>query len=82
MIVPDEDINYYLLRFPHRDKWYQVAASQDGKFEGTTFSVFDSGATYLPLFELPRFMPLNWREPLDVQVGVLKEKLKTLLLFL
>lgn len=82
IIMPDEEINYYLVRFPIRDKWYQVAASCDNSIAGTTFSVFDSGATYNPLFELPRFIPLDWQKPLDEQVEVLKDKLKTFLPFL
>lgn len=84
VVEPECEITYYLLRFPHRDKWYQVASAlyQDGG--ETTFSVSQapSQMSYEPLIKLPRFIPLNWNQPLNVQANGLKEKLKTLLLFL
>jgi hypothetical protein len=90
LIVPDEDINYYQIRFPHRDRWYQVTAFNDQNFESTIFSDFENGNFGAgpqlwkpnPLIKLPRFMPLNWHQPLPEQVDVLREKLKTLLIFL
>lgn len=82
LIMPDEYIDYYLFRFQLNDKWYQVAASELNGRGGTTYSCHDRGATYKPLFELPRFIPLQWRDPLDAQVEIHKKKLKTLLPFL
>ena len=82
VIMPDEEVDYYLMRFPIREKWYQVAASQENGSGGTVFSVFDSGATYNKIIEIPRFIPLHWRVPLFAQVELLKEKLKTLLPFI
>ena len=85
VIEPDKEINYYCLRFPHRDKWYQVASIEIQCNPGeTTFSVAPdtSQASYDPLFTLPRFIPLLWGQPLEPQVEVLKEKLKTLLYFI
>jgi len=84
VVLPDEEVTYYLLRFPHRDKWYQVASSlfQDGG--ETTFSVSEApqAVSYKPLIKLPRFIPLDWRQPLDIQAAALSEKMKTLLYFL
>lgn len=82
VIMPDEYIEYYLVRFRMHDKWYQVAASELNGKGGTIYSCHDAGATYRPLFELPRFIPMQWQEPLDVQVEVHKNKLKTLIPFL
>lgn len=84
VVFPDEEVIYYLLRFPHRDKWYQVASLlfQDGG--ETIFSVSEAptAMSYSPLIELPRFIPLDWHQPLDIQADALREKMKTLLYFI
>lgn len=85
LVVPDDEVNYYLLRFLHRDRWYQVASIQIQCHPGeTVFSVAPdtARASYDPLITLPRFIPLDWNQPLDTQVDFLKEKLKTLLYFI
>lgn len=86
VVIPDGEITYYLLRFPHRDKWYQIASLlfQDGG--ETIFSVVDADVSktyvYNRLVTLPRFIPLDWHKSLEEQANVLLDKLKTLLLFL
>jgi hypothetical protein len=81
VVLPEGEVNYYLLRFPHRDKWYQVTSMLFQVGGETVFSASNPPA-YEPLIKLPRFIPLDWYKPLDVQVDALREKMKTLLYFL
>lgn len=85
LVEPDKEVNYYLLRFPIRDKWYQVTSIEVQCHPGETiFSVAPdmAQAAYDPLVVLPRFIPLDWNQPLATQADALREKLKTLLFFI
>jgi hypothetical protein len=86
VVKPDYEINYYLVRFPMNDIWYQATSimiqCHPGETVFTTKKGVEDSGRWKELVTVPRFIPLDWDKPLDVQVAALKEKLKTLILFL
>lgn len=84
VVLPDEEINYYLLRFPIRDRWYQVISIEIQCNPGETNFYGSDGTMFAadPLITIPRFIPLSWKKPLDEQIIALQDKLRTLIYFI
>jgi hypothetical protein len=84
VVLPDEEVNYYLLRFPMNDRWYQITSIEIQCNPGETNFYGGNGDMFAvePLITIPRFIPLDWKKPLDVQIVALRDKLRTLIYFI